>query len=419
MSDAVSLRTPKYRHHKAKNLAVVTISGRDIYLGKFNSPESKHEYRRLVGEYMQTGVAPRGAAAPEISTIEVVAAYLKFAHGYYRKGGKVTREYGLIVECCRFIKSLYGRQPAIEFGPLALKAVRQTMIEADHSRKYINKNVERIRRMFKWAAGEELIPASVPQALSMVIGLRQGRSVARETAPVLPVDDNVVNQTLVHVPEVIGDMIRVQRLTGMRPQEICIMRPMDLDRSGALWTYRPVSHKTEHHGKERIIYIGPKAQAILLRYLSRATTASCFRPCDSEARRRAGQHANRKTPLSCGNVPGSNVKRRPKRSAGECYDAGSYRRAIHRACDLAFPHPELGKIKECELLPAQIAELRKWQSEHRWSPNRLRHSTATEIRRQFGLEAAQVILGHATADVTQIYATRDTQMGIEVAKKIG
>ena len=42
-----------------------------------------------------------------------------------------------------------------------------------------------------------------------------------------------------------------------------------------------------------------------------------------------------------------------------------------------------------------------------WAPNRLRHTRATEVRKQFGLEAAQVILGHAKADVTQVYAERD------------
>ena len=53
------------------------------------------------------------------------------------------------------------------------------------------------------------------------------------------------------------------------------------------------------------------------------------------------------------------------------------------------------------------------------SPNRLRHAMATEVRQQFGLEAAQITLGHAAADVTQIYAERDMKKGIEVARKIG
>ena len=42
-----------------------------------------------------------------------------------------------------------------------------------------------------------------------------------------------------------------------------------------------------------------------------------------------------------------------------------------------------------------------------------------EIRRQFGLEAAQVALGHARADVTQVYAERDMALAAEVMRKIG
>ncbi len=172
-----------------------------------------------------------------------------------------------------------------------------------------------------------------------------------------------------------------------------MLRPCDLDRTGEVWQYRPESHKTEHHGRERIIFIGPQAQGILLRYLARDHQAYCFRPCDSEAKRLAENERNRKTPLSCSNVRGSNVKRKPKRKPGKQYTTGSYRRAIHRACDKA--------------------------GIERWSPNRLRHTAATEVRKKFGLEDAQIILGHASADVSQVYAERDMAKGLEIARRIG
>jgi site-specific recombinase XerC len=54
-----------------------------------------------------------------------------------------------------------------------------------------------------------------------------------------------------------------------------------------------------------------------------------------------------------------------------------------------------------------------------WHPNQLRHTAATMIRRDYGLEAAQVILGHSKADVTQIYAERDAAKAIEVIRNIG
>ena len=92
-----------------------------------------------------------------------------------------------------------------------------------------------------------------------------------------------------------------------------------------------------------------------------------------------------------------------ERSA-ERYNTNTYRRAIHRTVELANR-----KRKEAgadNMLP-------------KWSPNRLRHSAATEIRRQFGLEAAQVTLGHATADVSQIYAERDLSLAMHIMRKIG
>lgn len=196
-----------------------------------------------------------------------------------------------------------------------------------------------------------------------------------------------------HLPEVVADMVRLQHLTGMRPAEVCLIRPMDLDRSDDVWIYRPESHKTEHHDRERVVFIGPLAQGVLLRYLARDVAAYCFRPCDSEAKRRAAQHAARKVPLHEGNRPGSHRKLRPRRSPGNKYDTNAYRRAIHRACDLAFLHPTISMTSESELTNEQLAELRNWQAEHRWSPNQLRHSAAMKIRRRFGLEAAQIALG--------------------------
>jgi len=285
------------------------------------------------------------------------------------------------------------------------------MIEDGLSRRYINDHVDRIRRMFKWAVGEQLLSVEVYQALAVVPGLHKGRTAARETDPILPVEDLTVDATLAHLPQVVADMVRLQRLTGMRPAELCLLRPCDIDQSEDVWQYRPNHHKTEHRGRERVIFVGPQAQAILLRYLARDAESYCFRPCDSEAKRRAALHAARKTPLSCGNKPGSNRRRKPQRAPGLRYDVAAYRRAIHRACDKAFPIPEE--------IAADAKAAAKWQSEHRWSPNQLRHSAATAIRRKFGLEAAQTVLGHSQANVTQIYAQRDYALAARVAKEVG
>lgn len=403
---------PKYRKHRSSGQAVVTINGRDFYLGPHGTKVSRLEYDRLVGEWLASGRSISfGAAINEISISELLVDYLKYAKGYY--GTAANSEYAHMLRIAKPLRELYGRTHAAEFGPLQLKAIRNTLLEEKHSRCFINKSVQRITRIFRWGVAESKVPATIPQALSMITGLRKGKTAAREAAPILPVPDEIVEKTIPHLPPAVADMVRLERFTGMRPGEVCILRPCDIDRTGPVWIYRPESHKTEHHGHSRLVFIGPKGQGVLLRYLARDSQAYCFRPCDSEQKRLAELHANRKTPLSCGNRPGSKQAKRGRRKLlkqpGDYYTVASYRRAIARATARVFRVPD-------DLKPAELA---RWKAEHFWSPNQLRHRAASAIRKEFGLEASQVILGHSQLSTTQIYAERDITKGLEVAAKIG
>ena len=323
--------------------------------------------------------------------------------------------------------TLYEHEPVDAFGPKALKVVINRMIDIGQCRTTINMNTGRIRRMFKWGLSEELLKAEVYQRLCSITGLQRGRTLAAEPDPIEPVSEEMMEAVLPYLKQTVADMVRFQRLAGCRPNEVCQLRPADIDRSQDVWRYIPQSHKTEHRGRKRIIFIGPKAQAILLRYLARNPEMYCFRPCDSEAKRRSEKHAARKTLISCGNRPGSNRKSAPKRQPSDHYSTSSYARAIERGCDLAFPLPAAVRRAKGETMPQWRQRIEVFgrdvvvehYTKYRWSPNRLRHAAATEIRQRFGLEAAQVVLGHSKADVTQIYAERDLLRAIEVARRIG
>jgi integrase len=385
---------PRYRKHRASGQAIVTLSGQDVYLGPHGTKVSRLEYDRQVAEWLARGRRPLDAndgEAATITVVELIAAYKRFAESYYRKNGKVTNEVAAILSAAKIVKGLYARDPANAFGPLKLQAVQQAMILAGWSRKHINKQIGRVVRMFGWGVSQELVSADVAHALREVKGLHKGRTQARETSPVMPVDESVVNATLEHLPAVVADMVRLQRLTGCRPGEVCLLRPCDLDRTSEVWAYRPESHKTEHHGRDRVIFIGPQAQDVLRPYLLRNASSYCFSPQESERKRHARQREARQTAVQ----PSQQNRRtkQPKRSPRESYDKDGYGRAIARACRKAGVDP--------------------------WAPNRLRHSAATEIRRRFGLEAAQVTLGHSKADTTQIYAERDYTRAIDVMAKIG
>lgn len=400
---------PKYRKHRPTGQAVVTIGGVDFYLGPHGTKVSRVEYDRLIAEWMANGRQAPGTVAAGLTMAELIRLYRQHVSAYYVKNGKPTSEQHDIACAMRFVRLLYSGIPVSDFGPLALKAVRQKMVEDGYARTTINKSMHRIRRMFRWAVENELVRPFILQALEAVAGLLKGRTLAHETAPVESVPDAVVESTLPHLPTVVADMVRFQRLTGCRPQEVCSIRPCDVELSGEVWKYVPAEHKMEHYGKRRTIFIGPRAQDVLRPYLLRNKEDYCFCPMDSERKRRAARHEARSTPIGYGNRPGTNCSRSPKRTPGRQYDTAAYRRCIDRAVRKVNLQRE--KQAAAAGFPAELVE--------HWSPNRLRHAAATELRKRYGLEAAQVVLGHSMADVTQLYAERDMAKAAAVIREVG
>lgn len=386
---------PAMFEHKATGQAVVKLAGRFIYLGAFGSEVAQQKYRRVVAEWMA-----RGQYEPEVAVLvkHAIAGYWRHAEVYYRKNGKPTSELSVLKLAMRFLHSLYGDVPAGEFGPLALKACREAMIGKGLCRTTINGYVSRIRQVFRWAVGNELVPGHVHQALLAVPGLKRGRTLAKEPEPVRPVDGGAMEAVLPHVARQVAAMIRLQWLTGMRPQEVVQMRMVDIDRGGRVWIYRPRDHKVEHHGMDRVIPLGPQAQAVLGPFLSLSPMAALFSPQDAERERRTAMRAARKTKVWPSHSNEARCARRRRRGSEvqalrECYDTNSYRRAIARGCEAAG-------------VPC-------------WSPNRLRHSAATRIRKEMGIEVAQAVLGHRQLETTQVYAEVNQARAVEAMERLG
>jgi integrase len=394
-------KLPAYRRHRATNQAVVTLGGRDFYLGAWKSAASKAQYHRVTREWLE-----RGGILPtrDVTIVELCAAFKRHAKGHYRTPeGRPGHEYKVFVTVLQRFATLYGELPAAEFGPLKLKAFRQSLIDDGLSRNYVNRSTNRVRHVFKWAVGSELVPVRIVEELRCVAGLRYGRSDAQETDPVRPVPDAYVDAVLPHVARQVAAMIELQRVSGMRSGEVCRMRTRDINTAGDVWTYSPERHKTQYRGHVRTVYLGPKAQEILRPWLRTNLEQHLFEPREAEAERRAHQHATRKTPLSCGNRPGSNVVKRPRKSAGEAYTTASYLRAVKYGidkCNRARAKQELPEIPS-------------------WHPHQLRHNAATFFRREHGLETARVLLGHKHAAITETYAEADRARAVEVVAKIG
>jgi integrase len=460
----LTTRNPKYRRHRASGQAIVSLNGQDRYLGPHGSQASRAEYDRLIGEWLANGRTLKREGGPPLEVAALVLAYWQHVQQTQRgDDGKPSDHAKKIKRAIAYPRRLYGHTPAALFGPLALRAVRQAMIEprtvtveveepatgktkketrqiSGVCRTTANAFTDLVRRMFRWAVEHEMLPASVYHGLTAVEGLRKGKSTAREGEPVRPVADawvDAIRPPL--VSPIVRAMIDLQLVTGMRPGEVCQMRTCDIGRDFAVWHYTPKTHKTQHHGHERIIHLGPAAQEVVRPYLKLDTQAYLFSPAASDAWWREQRQARRKTPLSCGTVAGDRHTRCRERAPGGRFTVATYRRAIARACDAAFPPPpelarqylpahgrkrkstrkETAAEWRARLGPERWAELRKWRDEHRWHPHQLRHNAATRLRKQYGLEAARVILGHKSAAVAEVYAEIDQTKARQIMGEVG
>lgn len=410
---------PRITRHRCGQ-AIVRIDGRDHYLGSFGEgpkprPECLLAYHQLLLRRRELGHTEQ----PKVEGMTVRAMFAAYwrhleAQGLYEKHGKPTSERGCIAQAARPLVRLFGTKAAADFGPVDLQVVRAAiakplrLVDGDDqapakrrrtlptvlARGTVNKHVHRIRRMFRWAVAQELVPASTWQALLAVSALRRGAKHVRETAPVRAVTWADVEPVLAHLSTTLRAVVELMWHTGARPSEALQVRLADIDRTGPVWLFRPASHKTEHLGRDRLIPLGPRAQAVLLPFLKADPQAFLFDPREDAKDRSRRRHAKRKTPP----WPSHLARRRDPALLGEgCND--HYRtdvlgKAVARACKLA-------------------------KVETRWTPNQLRHSAATRIRREFGIEAASVILGHSNLQTTQIYAEADRLRAIEIAGVVG
>lgn len=393
---------PRIREKKTKagSYAVVTLPDgcggrRDVSLGRYGTPESRERYKRTIAEWLANDrTLPQ---ASNVTITDLIARYWSFAERYYGR----REEMANIRISFRPMNFLYGGLLAKDFGPLKLKSVRELMVKGyDHpkygtqkplARKNVNDRIGRIKRLFRWAVEEELVPASVFHGVQAVAGLRRGKTDAHECPPVKPVPQAFVDAVKTHVSPQVAAMIELQELTAMRPGEVVIMRTMDLETSGKVWIYRPSKHKLENREISREVYLGPKAQAIVKQWLKADVAAYLFSPLEAREQRFEIMRANRQSKVQPSQV--NRKKGKPEKLPGERYTVESYRRAIKYGCKAAK-------------VPA-------------WGPNRLRHNAATNLRKQHGIELARIILGHSTAFTTEIYAEADKAQARAVVARIG
>jgi len=415
-----------------------------VYLGKYGSEESYERFKRIQARWqaafaaghtgtgrVSAGPAPAATEGFHRTVEELIARFWLYAEGRYRTAeGKPTKELINYRAALRPLRRLCGDLPVSEFGPRALREVRDAMASGSWMtddekaetrargwkigwcRRVVNRNLVRLRTFLRWCETEELLEESRVSSLCKVRGLELGEQAVRESPDRLPVPEADLAATLPRLRAVIRALVELQLLTAARPSELVKLTAADLRRDGRFqiggqsvhipgcWVYDPTEHKLAHKKIKRIILFGPRAQEVLAPFSERAENgaAHLFSPRETVASWRETQRQLRKT-----KVQPCQQKRKAKRDAwaaqrlrapGSHYTVSSYAHAIAAAC-----------AKQPAITP--------------WSPYRLRHNAATRLQEQFGWEVAQLVMGHCSPQTTAIYVTQTWKKAGAAVAEVG
>lgn len=365
------MNVPSYRHHKASGRAMVEIHGKPIYLGKYDSEESRRKYREVIATYIATGDAPPLRNAPP-PTVQEAAERFRLA----RLPELTNRDRKHLEPVLADLTAIYGHLPAEEFGPVKYEAVRQLFVQRGWSRQYVNAQASRLKQVLRWFVARELYPPAKLDAIRAVPNLRAGQTSAPERPRRRAANLADILKTLPHLPHPVRGIVLFQLHTGCRPSEAIAARREEIDTTGkaelpdgttkqldGLWLYTPTKHKGSHRDADRYICIGPQGQAALTEYLPES--GYLFRPAD--------------------------VAKAPR--PGERYRIDSYNRAIAK-----------GRAK------AGVAP---------WTAYQIRHWFAGQVRDHFGIEHVKEALGHSHVSMSEWYASIGLEKAAEAARKVG
>ncbi len=409
---------PKTQHKSGQ--ARITLRGKSVYLGEHGSPKSYQEYNRLLAEWCRTqaeqSTADTVRLPGECRTVQDLVA--RWSVELERRFPGTEKHHP--VEQAHYraalqpVLDLYGHTPVADFGPRALKTVRSRFVEIGWCRNHVNRQTTRVKTVWRWAKGEELLPPGLHEDLWAVKALDATADV-RETEEVPPADEATIQAILPELSPLNRAIVDLLLLTGARPSELFRLTPGMIDRQGqvelsrgykvklgeGVWAVRLEKHKTRGKGGRRFLVFGAKAQAILSPLMTDLSpTDRIFTPARGVALWREHQRAHRKTSVQPSQR--SRALPNPRRRPGEEHSANALGDAIDRAIDRA-------NAKRAE--EGQPLLLR-------FTPYMLRHNAAARLRDEFGEEVAAAVLGH-TVEMTRRYALHNVQAAAEAMGKAG
>lgn len=258
---------PTYSLHRPSGQARVRINGQDLYLGPYDTDESRKKYGELISQ-LAVGLIPgkkssRGTDDDGPSVAELLLAFKSHAEQYYVKNGKRTAEVDCFYSGIRAVRELFGVTPIREFSPSCLIAVRDKFIQNGWTRSFCNKSTNRVRHIFKWGVANGLVPVEIWQALTAVDALKAGKTTApdRKKRKAVPVESQeAARAKLCPEDQRFFDLLRY---SGARPSELLGLAITDIDQTGVVWTAAMTDHKCRHLDQDRTLYFGPRCQAVL------------------------------------------------------------------------------------------------------------------------------------------------------------
>jgi integrase len=298
---------------------------------------------------------------------QTIAQYSQHCQSYYvLPGGRVSSEPRNIALALSYLLRAAGDVPTAQLSKEHLKAARELMVKTC-SRKTTNQHVGRVKRFARWAADKGLLPDAAALSIGSLSNLPAFRSGAVEHDPVEAVDWSHVEPVVGAIAEPWRSLVLLQWYSGLRPAEACgLLRSQLADTPAGRVVDLGLQHKGGWRNRRKVIPVGPRAVEVLSPWVEAAALHD--------------RDAIFVTTWTASEKP------RPAQPS-------SYAHAVLRACK---------RLKVPE-----------------WSPNQLRHAYATRVRAALGLEAAQHALGHAKADVTQVYAERDAKLARKAADELG
>lgn len=384
MSSRSSRRAPRLRLYKRTGKGRVILSGQHFYTkADFDTPEAHEEYLDLLKRWRANGMKPLREVVLPVETLhpvtvrDLAAAYE--AHidekGLYRKNGKETSQRGMLRAAVAELVQSSGDVPLRVFSRPHLVRHRDTLQgKAGLTRQGVNRKIGMLRRIVRWGAERAMVPDQNLFAIEAIRPLHAPPPKRRECVPQEDLD-----AILPKLSSTLRAMVSLQRLTGMRPGEVCAMRWRDIDKHPEevdpklkLWRYTVAAPKAEHHGTETVYLLNDACQSILKRFV-KTPAAFLFTPRDTIRQRWPGG-AEGLLDVASGR-----------------YTAASYRQAIERACEAA-------KVQ-------------------RFTPHQIRHAFITMVANDpsLGLAAASEAANHRSQQTTLNYVHRDRKLAVRVA----